>query len=79
MREPIHEPNPETGQVSRGPEPLRYTSPAAVGELRQIGLRHMVWTAIWSGMFVTLGIFVLLVSLAPAIGVGLGDTGARFG
>jgi hypothetical protein len=36
----------------------------------------MDWGSAWSGMFIGLGLVILLVALAPAIGVGLGSTAA---
>lgn len=77
MREPIREPNPQEGHVPRGPEPLRYSAPTPVGEAYARGVARLVeWAPTWGGMFVSLGVLLLLSSLGLAIGIGTGATAA---
>jgi hypothetical protein len=92
MREPIQDPNQQDARASRppeplraepartdrvGPEPLRYPGPVRVAEAaryRPFGL--VEWAPTWGGMFVAVGILLLLSSLGVAIGIGTGATGA---
>jgi len=76
MREPIREPTPQEQRAGRNPEPMRYTGPALVGETMPFAQKGLVeWAPTWGGMFVSLGVLLLLSALGVAIGVGAGATG----
>ncbi|HLH73225.1 MAG TPA: hypothetical protein VKX96_08065 [Chloroflexota bacterium] len=76
MREPIREPTPQEQRTGRGPEPLRYTGPAPVGEAMPYSQGGLVeWAPTWGGMFVSLGVLFLIGALGVAIGVSSGATG----
>lgn len=76
MREPIREPSPQEPRVARGPEPLRPGGPAIGPEAAPFFGRGLVeWSPTWGGMFVSLGVLLLLSALGVAIGVGTGATG----
>lgn len=76
MREPIREPTPQEQRSGPAPEPLRYTGPAPVGEAMAFARHGLVeWAPTWGGMFVSLGILLLLSALGVAIGIGTGATG----
>ncbi len=77
MREPIREPTPQEARVERGTEPLRYPRPIPVSEAAPYLYRGLVeWGPTWGGMFVALGVLILLSTLGVAIGVGAGSTAA---
>jgi len=76
MREPIREPTPQQPVPGRSPEPLRYTGPAPVGEAMAFARHGLVeWAPTWGGMFVSLGVLLLLSALGVAVGIGTGATG----
>ncbi|HEX5417180.1 MAG TPA: hypothetical protein VFZ25_16060 [Chloroflexota bacterium] len=73
MREPIREPIPE-GRGPRGPEPFRAPGTGMLPEVTTpFTLSSLVeWAPIWGGMFVSLGILLMMGLLGVAIGVGSG-------
>ncbi|HVC34521.1 MAG TPA: hypothetical protein VNL16_13500 [Chloroflexota bacterium] len=75
MREPIREPNPQEQRTGRAPENLRYVGPNPAGEAVPFIRGLVEWSPTWGGMFVSLGILLLLSALGVAIGVGSGATG----
>ena len=76
MREPIREPTPQEQRAGRAPEPLRYTGPAPGAEVMPF-VRHSLveWAPTWGGMFVSIGVLLLLSALGVAVGVSSGTTG----
>jgi len=75
MREPIREPTPQEQPTGRAAQPIRYVGPAPVGEVSPFRVGSLVhWGPTWGGMFVALGILLLLSSLGVAIGVGTSST-----
>jgi hypothetical protein len=76
MREPIREPTPQEERPGRAPEPLRYVGPGTVPSAMPFNVAGLVeWAPTWGGVFVALGVFLLLSSLGVAIGVTSGATG----
>jgi hypothetical protein len=76
MREPIREPTPQEERPGRAPEPLRYVGPGVAPTAAPFALGGLTeWAPTWGGVFVTLGVFLLLSSLGVAIGVSTGTTG----
>ncbi len=76
MREPIREPTPQEERPGRAPEPLRYVGPSTVPSAMPFNVAGLVeWAPTWGGVFVALGVFLLLSSLGVAIGVSSGATG----
>lgn len=76
MREPIREPTPQEERPGRAPEPLRYVGPGTVPSAVPFNVAGLVeWAPTWGGVFVALGVFLLLSSLGVAIGVSSGATG----
>jgi hypothetical protein len=78
MREPIRDPVPEEARERSGPAGVRFVEPVPTGAYVPApsagGL--VEWAPSWGGMFVTLGIALLLGSLGLAIGIGKGGNAA---
>src|SRR5579884_1216985 len=78
MREPMRDPAPPEARDRAGSGGVRFVEPTPTGAYapaRTTG-GMVEWAPSWGGMFVTLGIALLLGSLGPAIGIGRGGSAA---
>lgn len=76
MREPIREPTPQEQRTGRTPEHLHYVGPVPTSEVGPFNVTGLVeWAPTWGGVFVALGVLLLLSALGVAIGVSSGATG----
>lgn len=76
MQERAPQPSPEERTARRLQEHLRTTGPAPLGTVAPSALIGLVeWPPTWGGMFVSLGLLLLLSTLGAAIGIGVGAVG----